>query len=149
MAATVGSEDIAALLLDRGADILHRDKVAVAVAEAEAVVVVVVVGWGCTIGLDGQEGWDYWPFSCCVSSSLFQSDFFTYMINWCKDGLSALASACRGGHTRCVMLLVRRGADINEFAVLTWAASVGHIPTVKLLLEMAADVHARRVGPFT
>ena len=81
-----------------------------------------------------------------------------YMVRWLisecgadvnrknKDGYSALHLAAANNKTHIVKELLDHGADVNTVNCdgyarpIDWAASRGHLPTVKILVEKGADI---------
>ncbi|KAM9215911.1 cortactin-binding protein 2 [Dugong dugon] len=72
----------------------------------------------------------------------------------CEDGLSALYSAAKNGHTDCVRLLLDaeaqvNAADKNGFTPLCAAAAQGHDKCVELLIAYHADINHAADGGQT
>ncbi|XP_004389686.1 cortactin-binding protein 2 [Trichechus manatus latirostris] len=72
----------------------------------------------------------------------------------CEDGLSALYSAAKNGHTDCVRLLLNaeaqvNAADKNGFTPLCAAAAQGHDKCVELLIAYHADINHAADGGQT
>jgi ankyrin repeat protein len=63
-----------------------------------------------------------------------------------KKGMSALAYACKYGHTKAVEVLLRHKAKLNfgvgqaRMPPIIWAAAYGHYELVEFLLENKARV---------
>lgn len=71
-----------------------------------------------------------------------------------QNGLTALHSASKEGHTRIVEELISRGANVHARTLkgntaLHIASLAGHEPVVRLLIENGADVDAQSVSGFT
>lgn len=76
-------------------------------------------------------------------------------INSCnQNGLTALHSASKEGHTRIVEELIARGANVHAKTLkgntaLHIASLAGHEPVVKVLIDNGADVDAQSVNGFS
>ncbi len=65
-----------------------------------------------------------------------------------EDINSVLIDAARDDDTDIMLGLLEVGADVNAkdiggYTALMWAAGLGHIDTVKLILDHGADVNVR------
>ncbi len=129
-AAREGHTEIAALLLDYGADVNVTDAHSImplhcAASEGHTETAAVLLSRGAKVNGPGVDPRSMWAH---------------------RGGpRTALHSAASGGHTETAALLLDHGADVNPATKGNWmplhsAASGGHTETVALLLDRGADV---------
>uniref|UniRef100_A0A0N5AJ31 ANK_REP_REGION domain-containing protein n=1 Tax=Syphacia muris TaxID=451379 RepID=A0A0N5AJ31_9BILA len=124
LAATGGHEQLADLLIARGADIEHRDKkgftpLILAATGGHVSVVELLLNAGAQIEAQSERT---------------------------KD--TALSLACSGGRKEVVELLLKRGANkehrnVSDYTPLSLAASGGYVDIVNMLLNAGAEINSR------
>ncbi|XP_016838885.2 ankyrin-2 isoform X2 [Nasonia vitripennis] len=162
IAAHYGNEDIARLLIKRGADVNYLAKhnispLHVAAKWGKNNMVKILLESGAVIDAKTRDGLT--PLHCaarsgheqCVSTLLENSAPISART---KNGLAPLHMASQGDHVDAARVLLYHRAPVDEVTIdyltsLHVAAHCGHVRVAKLLLDRKADPNARALNGFT
>ncbi|XP_063908779.1 ankyrin repeat domain-containing protein 17 isoform X5 [Zophobas morio] len=159
LACAGGHEDLVDLLINRGADIEHRDKkgftpLILAATAGHEKVVEVLLNHNADIEAQSERTKDT-PLSLACSGGRYEVVELLLNRNANKEhrnvsDYTPLSLAASGGYVNIIKLLLSHGAEINSrtgsklgISPLMLAAMNGHTAAVKLLLDMGSDINAQ------
>eukprot|EP00094_Tigriopus_californicus_P009181 TCALIF_08851-PA protein Name:"Similar to Ankrd17 Ankyrin repeat domain-containing protein 17 (Mus musculus)" AED:0.38 eAED:0.38 QI:0/0.53/0.37/0.75/1/1/16/0/2553 len=159
LACAGGHEELVTLLLDRGANIEHRDKkgftpLILAATAGHEKVVEILLEHSADIEAQSERTKDT-PLSLACSGGRYEVVDILLSRNANKEhrnvsDYTPLSLAASGGYVNIIKLLLSHGAEINSrtgsklgISPLMLAAMNGHTAAVKLLLDMGSDINAQ------
>ncbi|XP_068908725.1 ankyrin repeat domain-containing protein 17 isoform X12 [Tenebrio molitor] len=159
LACAGGHDDLVELLINRGADIEHRDKkgftpLILAATAGHEKVVEVLLNHNADIEAQSERTKDT-PLSLACSGGRYEVVELLLNRNANKEhrnvsDYTPLSLAASGGYVNIIKLLLSHGAEINSrtgsklgISPLMLAAMNGHTAAVKLLLDMGSDINAQ------
>ncbi|KAK9744180.1 Ankyrin repeats (3 copies) [Popillia japonica] len=159
LACAGGHEELVELLLQRGADIEHRDKkgftpLILAATAGHEKVVEILLNHNADIEAQSERTKDT-PLSLACSGGRYEVVELLLNRNANKEhrnvsDYTPLSLAASGGYVNIIKLLLNHGAEINSrtgsklgISPLMLAAMNGHTAAVKLLLDMGSDINAQ------
>ncbi|XP_045468094.1 ankyrin repeat domain-containing protein 17-like isoform X2 [Harmonia axyridis] len=159
LACAGGHEELVELLLNRGADIEHRDKkgftpLILAATAGHEKVVEILMNHSADIEAQSERTKDT-PLSLACSGGRYEVVDMLLKRNANKEhrnvsDYTPLSLAASGGYVNIIKLLLNHGAEINSrtgsklgISPLMLAAMNGHTAAVKLLLDMGSDINAQ------
>ncbi|XP_044757341.1 ankyrin repeat and KH domain-containing protein 1 isoform X3 [Coccinella septempunctata] len=159
LACAGGHEELVELLLNRGADIEHRDKkgftpLILAATAGHEKVVDILLNHNADIEAQSERTKDT-PLSLACSGGRYEVVEMLLKRNANKEhrnvsDYTPLSLAASGGYVNIIKLLLNHGAEINSrtgsklgISPLMLAAMNGHTAAVKLLLDMGSDINAQ------
>lgn len=159
LACAGGHEELVQLLLNRGANIEHRDKkgftpLILAATAGHAKVVETLLNAGAHIEAQSERTKDT-PLSLACSGGRYEVVEILLQRGANKEhrnvsDYTPLSLAASGGFVNIIKLLLDNGAEINSrtgsklgISPLMLAAMNGHATAVKLLLDMGSDINAQ------
>ncbi|XP_022906707.1 ankyrin repeat domain-containing protein 17 isoform X2 [Onthophagus taurus] len=159
LACAGGHEELVELLLQRGADIEHRDKkgftpLILAATAGHEKVVEILLNHSADIEAQSERTKDT-PLSLACSGGRYEVVELLLNRNANKEhrnvsDYTPLSLAASGGYVNIIKLLLNNGAEINSrtgsklgISPLMLAAMNGHTAAVKLLLDMGSDINAQ------
>ncbi|KAL3278379.1 hypothetical protein HHI36_013707 [Cryptolaemus montrouzieri] len=159
LACAGGHEELVELLLNRGADIEHRDKkgftpLILAATAGHEKVVEILINHNADIEAQSERTKDT-PLSLACSGGRYEVVDMLLKRNANKEhrnvsDYTPLSLAASGGYVNIIKLLLNHGAEINSrtgsklgISPLMLAAMNGHTAAVKLLLDMGSDINAQ------
>ncbi|XP_022667541.1 ankyrin-2-like isoform X4 [Varroa destructor] len=162
IAAHYGNANIAALLLEKGADVNFPAKhqitpLHVAAKWGKANMVKLLLEEGAKLDASTRDGLT--PLHCAARSGHDQVvdqliEKGAPITAKTKNGLAPLHMASQGDHVESAKILLNHKAPVDEITVdyltaLHVAAHCGHVGVAKLLLEKKADANSRALNGFT
>ncbi|CAG2105105.1 unnamed protein product, partial [Medioppia subpectinata] len=159
LACAGGHEELVSLLLNRGAEMEHRDKkgftpLMLAATAGHLNVVEIMLNNGADMEAQSERTKDT-ALSLACSSGRFEVVEILLSRGSNKEhrnvsDYTPLSLAASGGYVNIIKLLLSHGAEINSrtgsklgISPLMLAAMNGHAATVKLLLDMGSDINAQ------
>lgn len=159
LACAGGHEELVTLLLNRGANMEHRDKkgftpLMLAATAGHAGVADILLSHGVDIEAQSERTKDT-ALSLACSSGRFEVVELLLNRGANKEhrnvsDYTPLSLAASGGYVNIIKLLLSNGAEINSrtgsklgISPLMLAAMNGHASTVKLLLDQGSDINAQ------
>ncbi|KAL7286755.1 hypothetical protein TKK_0018900 [Trichogramma kaykai] len=159
LACAGGHEELVGLLLNRGADIEHRDKkgftpLILAATAGHQKVVEILLNHGADLEAQSERTKDT---SLSLACSGGRYEVVDILLNKGANkehrnvsDYTPLSLAASGGYVNIIKLLLSHGAEINSrtgsklgISPLMLAAMNGHTSAVKLLLDMGSDINAQ------
>ena len=159
LACAGGHEELVTLLINRGANIEHRDKkgftpLILAATAGHDKVCEILLDHNADIEAQSERTKDT-PLSLACSGGRYEVVEVLLRRNANKEhrnvsDYTPLALAASGGYVNIIKLLLAHGAEINSrtgsklgISPLMLAAMNGHTASVKLLLDMGSDINAQ------
>lgn len=159
LACAGGHEELVSLLLNRGAEMEHRDKkgftpLMLAATAGHANVVEIMLNNGSDMEAQSERTKDT-ALSLACSSGRYEVVEILLSRGANKEhrnvsDYTPLSLAASGGYVNIIKLLLSHGAEINSrtgsklgISPLMLAAMNGHAATVRLLLDMGSDINAQ------
>ncbi|XP_022247672.1 ankyrin repeat domain-containing protein 17-like isoform X2 [Limulus polyphemus] len=159
LACAGGHEELTSLLLQRGANMEHRDKkgftpLMLAATAGHAGVVEILINHGSDIEAQSERTKDT-PLSLACSGGRFEVVEILLARGANKEhrnvsDYTPLSLAASGGYVNIIKLLLNQGAEINSrtgsklgISPLMLAAMNGHTAAVRLLLDNGSDINAQ------
>uniref|UniRef100_A0A336L5G5 CSON003381 protein n=1 Tax=Culicoides sonorensis TaxID=179676 RepID=A0A336L5G5_CULSO len=159
LACAGGHEELVELLLDRGANIEHRDKkgftpLILASTAGHAKVVEILINRKAELEAQSERTKDT-PLSLACSGGRYEVVELLLKQGANKEhrnvsDYTPLSLAASGGYVNIIKMLLNHGAEINSrtgsklgISPLMLAAMNGHTPAVRLLLDMGSDINAQ------
>uniref|UniRef100_A0A8C4RAC8 ZU5 domain-containing protein n=1 Tax=Eptatretus burgeri TaxID=7764 RepID=A0A8C4RAC8_EPTBU len=162
IAAHYGSQDVAVLLLDRGADCNFKANngitpLHVAAKRGHTELVTTILDHGATIDAGTRDGLT--PLHCAARSGHESTvrlliERGTPILAQTKNGLSPLHMASQGDHPPTMRTLLAGGSPVDPVTLdlltpLHVAAHCGHHRAARVLLEGGSDPNAKALNGFT
>lgn len=159
LACAGGHEELVELLLQRNANIEHRDKkgftpLILAATAGHEKVVTTLLNHGAELEAQSERTKDT-PLSLACSGGRYEVVEILLNVGANKEhrnvsDYTPLSLAASGGYVNIIRLLLNHGAEINSrtgsklgISPLMLAAMNGHTAAVKLLLDMGSDINAQ------
>lgn len=159
LACAGGHEDLVELLIQRDANIEHRDKkgftpLILAATAGHEKVVNILLKHGAELEAQSERTKDT-PLSLACSGGRYEVVEILLNVGANKEhrnvsDYTPLSLAASGGYVNIIRLLLNHGAEINSrtgsklgISPLMLAAMNGHTAAVKLLLDMGSDINAQ------
>ncbi|XP_063705994.1 ankyrin repeat and KH domain-containing protein mask-like isoform X2 [Culicoides brevitarsis] len=159
LACAGGHEELVELLLERGANIEHRDKkgftpLILASTAGHAKVVEILINRKAELEAQSERTKDT-PLSLACSGGRYEVVELLLKHGANKEhrnvsDYTPLSLAASGGYVNIIKMLLNNGAEINSrtgsklgISPLMLAAMNGHTPAVRLLLDMGSDINAQ------
>ncbi|XP_043657224.1 ankyrin repeat and KH domain-containing protein mask isoform X5 [Drosophila teissieri] len=159
LACAGGHEELVELLINRGANIEHRDKkgftpLILAATAGHDKVVDILLKHSAELEAQSERTKDT-PLSLACSGGRYEVVELLLSVGANKEhrnvsDYTPLSLAASGGYVNIIKLLLSHGAEINSrtgsklgISPLMLAAMNGHTPAVKLLLDQGSDINAQ------